>query len=371
VGTVAGFYFYEFPKSASQKVTTVPMHPTTTNVACTPQTMLIGQATTCTATVTDSSSFAIPTAPTGTVTFNLGGICTLSLSGASASCSTSLTQAAPGSLFVSARYLGDIAHEPSTGGVSVTVNDVVPDCSDPASISSHVYNPSRLQIVKDCITASGTVDRVIEENDGDVHLRLMLDPAYSNLTNSANDLYQYGDLVVEIICVGQITQADAVSACQNYSNNIPVPNVGQRITVSGPYVLDTDHYNWAEIHPVYSLTVSGASVGATVNVEENLFISYPGGVTSGWLGLSPRSLVTGATVDSGNQFSETLSLYSTSAYPEQITSITVSNPGFSLASVSPSPPISFNAGETVSITLVIQSPDVYYHGPLDIEIATA
>jgi len=96
----------------------------------------------------------------------------------------------------------------------------------------------------------------------------MLDPVYSNLTNSANDLYQYGDLVVEIICVGSITQADAVSACQNYSNNIPVPNVGQRITVSGPYVLDTDHYDWAEIHPVYSLTVSGSSVGATVNVEE-------------------------------------------------------------------------------------------------------
>jgi hypothetical protein len=165
----------------------------------------------------------------------------------------------------------------------------------------------------------------------------MLDAAYGNLTNSANDLYQYGDLVVEIICVGQITQTDAVSACQNYSNNIPVPNVGQRITVSGPYVLDTDHYNWAEIHPVYSLTVSGASVGATVNVEENLFISYPGAATSGWLGPSPRSLVTAATVDSGNQFTETLSLYSTSAYPEQITSITVSNPGFSIASVSPSP----------------------------------
>ena len=41
-------------------------------------------------------------------------------------------------------------------------------CSDPASISSHVYHPYRLQIVKSCITASGTVDRVMEEADGDV-----------------------------------------------------------------------------------------------------------------------------------------------------------------------------------------------------------
>src|SRR5213080_5263464 len=75
-------------------------------------------------------------------------------------------------------------------------------CSDPSSISSHVYNPYRLQIVKSCITASGTVDRVIQEADGDVHLRTNLDSAYSNLTNSGNEGYpNYGDLVVEIICV--------------------------------------------------------------------------------------------------------------------------------------------------------------------------
>src|SRR6266436_7026820 len=129
-------------------------------------------------------------------------------------------------------------------------------CTDPASISSHVYNPSRLQIVKSCITASGTVDRVIEEADGDVHLRTNLDPAYSNLTNSANEGYpNYGDLVVEIICVNPPSQTDAIPACQNYTNQIPVPSPGQHITITGPYVLDTDHYNWAEIHPVYSLVI--------------------------------------------------------------------------------------------------------------------
>ena len=128
-------------------------------------------------------------------------------------------------------------------------------CRDPASISSHVYNPYRLQTVKSCITASGTVDNVIEEADGDVHLRTNLDQAYNNLTNSANDKYQYGDLVVEIICVNPPSQTDAIPACQNYTNQIPVPNVGQHITITGPYVLDTDHYNWAEIHPVYSLVI--------------------------------------------------------------------------------------------------------------------
>ncbi len=241
-------------------------------------------------------------------------------------------------------------------------------CRDPASISSHVYNPYRLQIVKQCVAASGTVDRVIEENDGDIHMRLSLDHAYSNLTNSANDQYQYGDLVVEIICVGPITQADAVPACQGYTNNILIPDVGEHITVSGPYVLDTEHYNWAEIHPVYALTITGASFGATVNIQENLDISYPNGATNGWLGPSPRSLVTAATVGIGNQYAETLSQYSTSISTEQITSITLSTPGFSIVNVSPSPPISFDPGATVSITLTIQAPDAYYHGPLDIQI---
>lgn len=245
----------------------------------------------------------------------------------------------------------------------------VPTCTDPASISSHVYNPSRLQIVKQCVTASGTVDRVIEENDGDIHLRLGLDQAYTNLTNTANDQYQYGDLVVEIICVGTITQADAVSACQDYTNSIPIPDVGQHVTVSGPYVLDTEHYNWAEIHPVYALAMTGASVGATVFIEENLDISYANGATNGWLGPTPRTIVPSATVGSGNQYTEILSLYSTSASTEQTTSMSLSTPGFSIVSVSPSLPISFDPGSSVSLTLVVQAPDTYYHGPLDFQVS--
>ena len=129
-------------------------------------------------------------------------------------------------------------------------------CSDPDSISSHVYHSYRLNIVKSCITVSGVVDNVLQEADGDYHVRLALDSQYSSLTNAANDQYQYGDLVVEIICALSITQSDAISACQNYTNNITVPSINDHITVTGPYVLDTNHYNWAEIHPVYTLTIS-------------------------------------------------------------------------------------------------------------------
>ena len=107
-------------------------------------------------------------------------------------------------------------------------------CSDPDSISSHVYNPYRLTIVKSCNTVSGVVDNVLQEADGDYHVRLALDSQYSSLTNAANDQYQYGDLVLEIICALPITQSDAVSACQNYTNNITVPSINDHITVTGP-----------------------------------------------------------------------------------------------------------------------------------------
>lgn len=128
-------------------------------------------------------------------------------------------------------------------------------CSDPDSISNHVYNPSRLTIIQPCITASGSVENVFEEADGDYHLRLALDDQYANLTNSANDQHQYGDLVVEIICALPITQQDAVSACRGYTNSITIPSVNDHITVTGPYVLDAEHGDWAEIHPVYTLTI--------------------------------------------------------------------------------------------------------------------
>jgi len=128
-------------------------------------------------------------------------------------------------------------------------------CHDPGSISSHVYIPGRLQTIKSCITASGTVTAKRGEADGDYHILVQLDPQYSNLTNQANVDHQNGWLVVEIICVLTVNQTDAIGPCQNYTNQITIPDIGQHITFSGPYVLDSEHFYWAEVHPVYSLTI--------------------------------------------------------------------------------------------------------------------
>ena len=129
-------------------------------------------------------------------------------------------------------------------------------CHDPDSISSHVYNPGRLQTVKSCILASGIVEDKRTEADGDYHILVQLDSQYTNLTNQANIDYQHGWLVVEIICVLPVTQQNAIAVCQNYTNTILVPDIGQHVNFSGPYVLDSEHHYWAEVHPVYSMTIS-------------------------------------------------------------------------------------------------------------------
>jgi hypothetical protein len=147
-----------------------------------------------------------------------------------------------------------------------------PACSDPYSTANHIYSPDRLVVYKDCQTVSGIVDRVIVEVDGDYHIRLGLDTPYQNLTNSVNNRDQYGDLVLEIVCANTVTQQDALDACQNYVNHVNVPQEGQHIVATGPYVLDTNH-GWTEIHPVYSLTITASPKNTATVTGENLNIN--------------------------------------------------------------------------------------------------
>jgi len=128
-------------------------------------------------------------------------------------------------------------------------------CRDPLNIRSHVYNPARLQTVRNCITVSGIVNNVIVEADGDYHVWFHVDRQFASLLNSANNDYLQGDLLAEIICATTVNQQDAVLACENYSSQIPIPSKNQNITVTGPYVLDNVH-GWMEVHPVYSLSTS-------------------------------------------------------------------------------------------------------------------
>jgi hypothetical protein len=119
----------------------------------------------------------------------------------------------------------------------------------------HIYHPDRLRLVRKCMTVRGRVTELRWEPDGDLHILLATRPG---LVNAVNDEYEHGDLVLEEICQGSVTQPDAVAACQGVPHNLTVPSVGDRVTVSGSYVLDADH-GWMEIHPVTSLTITGAA----------------------------------------------------------------------------------------------------------------
>lgn len=115
-----------------------PCQTTITTVVCSPSSVMAGQATTCTATVSDAPTSAQGT-PGGTVDFGSsdagsfgGGPCTLSGSGPSASCSVSYTPTAvgSGSHTVTASYGGDGLHNTSSGTTSVIVKPAVPTSKD-------------------------------------------------------------------------------------------------------------------------------------------------------------------------------------------------------------------------------------------------
>jgi len=110
---------------------TPPPFSTSTAVSCSPDSVAVGQPTTCTATVTDTEA-GVTTTPAGTVSFESDGAggfsaneCTLSGGfGASARCSVTYTPGAigTGSQVITAGYGGDSTHTPSSGSQSVVVS---------------------------------------------------------------------------------------------------------------------------------------------------------------------------------------------------------------------------------------------------------
>lgn len=121
----------------------------------------------------------------------------------------------------------------------------------PTDQDQYVYHPARLTVKAACIRVTGIVETIRIEADGDLHIRLRLDPQYTSLLTSGNS-QQQGDMVVEPICVKPVTQADAIDSCKADPDPLTtLPTEGQSVWMEGRYVLDTEHSNWAELHPLY------------------------------------------------------------------------------------------------------------------------
>jgi len=141
----------------------------------------------------------------------------------------------------------------SSSGTFTTSGTTTTSVCD-SSLWNHVYHSYRLIVNQQCTTVTGTVDHLIYEADGDIHIRLNVDSDYKGMLNSYNNNDQYGDLVLEPVCATTVTQSDAIASCQNFTNTVYIPNVGEYVSVVGSFVTDNDH-GWNEIHPVTSITI--------------------------------------------------------------------------------------------------------------------
>jgi len=131
-------------------------------------------------------------------------------------------------------------------------NQKASDCDE--NLWNHVYHPQRLQILERCKTVTGTIDHIKPEPDGDLHIRLRLDPQYGGMLNEKNMTVQHGCLVIEPVCVKEITQQDAIDACMGFNSTVRIPKKGDHVRVTGAYILDKPH-GWTELHPVTSIEV--------------------------------------------------------------------------------------------------------------------
>jgi hypothetical protein len=134
-----------------------------------------------------------------------------------------------------------------------------------------VYHPHRLRVIRRCATVTGTVAFVRREPDGDWHVNLRLPASEKALLDAANDRYEQGELVLEIVPADQagcgpvgapakIPPTAYRGPSYDYGTcsglDLTPPAVGAEVQVAGPYVLDTDH-GWREIHAVERIEVLG------------------------------------------------------------------------------------------------------------------
>jgi len=97
-----------------------------------------------------------------------------------------------------------------------------------------VYSPGRLTVKKPCVAVTGIASAIDREHDGDMHISLTgVDPKW---LNSGNLRRTDQSLVIE-----------AVPAIP-----IEMPPLKSRVTIIGPWVLDTQT-GWLEIHPVWAI----------------------------------------------------------------------------------------------------------------------
>lgn len=139
-----------------------------------------------------------------------------------------------------------------------TVTNLTADAPCDETLWVHVYHPTRLHVKQPCISVTGTMvdatkgkerDGCRHEADGDGHCWLKLDKGQEGLLADGNIVRQGGNLVFEPICRYKVTQADAMSACRQWTQKLDLSPISVHVRITGAYVYDAQHRH-NEIHPV-------------------------------------------------------------------------------------------------------------------------
>lgn len=163
-----------------------------------------------------------------------------------------------------------------TATPSALLNTLQPGPGVPGSASmvgcgdglwEHVYHPSRLLVLQDCLTVTGVIvdatanqshhqaDGVRHEADGDTHGWLQVDAQFAAVINAGNTSDEAGNLVFELVCHYTVTQVDAKPACAGFADHTTIPAPGTHVAITGTFVREKNHKHWNEIHPVSRIQV--------------------------------------------------------------------------------------------------------------------
>ena len=136
---------------------------------------------------------------------------------------------------------------------------------------NHTYANFRLKVYDSCYTITGTVQILLQPlltGDGDYHIYIQPDSAYQWMTtyrdtaftshcagvDSAGYHICTTCLNVEEICKGAVVDGGAAGtvetdACIGFNDTVYLPNTGEYVQATGPFVYDTVHC-WNELHPI-------------------------------------------------------------------------------------------------------------------------
>jgi hypothetical protein len=123
--------------------------------------------------------------------------------------------------------------------------------------ASLVYHPYRLRALGACALYRGTVIANLHETDGDHHLWVAPDPGYDGYLAPANLYHGVPALVAEIVPACTTEPADSAAAARCPASTLHEPAVREHVEIVGPWVADTLHGDWHELHPVVSIRVLG------------------------------------------------------------------------------------------------------------------